>query len=223
MLSISMMVCLSPDALGQNERPFQDSIIGTLSNPKLARDLELVGDQKKMIEDLLHSFGDMQARFARDLKESLARVSVDEQKVIRVEFKKRSDVERQRIVARIKESLLPHQIERLEQLTVQRLMNESERKKKSTGLLSKTMIDYLEIRPQQEERIREKSDEIRRRAAKQIQQILTESQEEILEELTPEQKDKYQKLVGDPLPLNEFDNKPKKSQSKKTKPEKTRQ
>ena len=102
------------------------------------------------------------------------------------------------IVKQMKANLLPHQIDRVEQLSAQRMMNEG-KGRESAGLLTDQMIGYLDISKDQEQRIKDKSEELKKEVGEKIRKILEDAKQELLSELNPSQKKKYEDLLGDPL------------------------
>ena len=113
----------------------------------------------------------------------------------------------------MKDNLLPHQIDRLEQLSAQRMMTEG-KGRESAGLLSDPMINYLEIDNTQKQRIQEKSERLKKEVGEKIRKILEDARLELLAELTSKQKKKYEKLVGEPIVEESDDKKPKRKRGR---------
>jgi Spy/CpxP family protein refolding chaperone len=85
------------------------------------------------------------------------------------------------------EILLPHQAERLKQLSVQFQM------RGGSGLTSsEDVAEQLNITPEQRDKLREKARELEQELRKKLLA-------DLLKELTPEQQAKYKELVGEPF------------------------
>jgi hypothetical protein len=191
------VLVLESQTCGQDALPYSSNIMGTLSDPRVFKELEIVGEQADTIRDLQREFGEIYGKMQRELREELSETDAEDKGFVVNQFRERMEGDRLRIVDQIKNELVPSQIKRLEQFTAQRKMRENQ--KQGGGLLSPQMKTYLQIKPDQEERIRTKSEEVGQRVREQIQKIIREAQQDLLSELTPAQKSKYQELVGDPM------------------------
>ena len=190
----------------EKKNPFASNIIGTLANPKMQRELELLDEQKESIKELMDEFGQIRREVGEDMKERWEAASDEDRKELGKEYWGRIEEGRLEIVQQMKANLLPHQIDRLEQLSAQRMMGEG-KGRESAGLLTDQMIDYLDISAEQKRRIEAKSAELKKEVTKKIQQILEDAKKELLAELNADQKGKYEKLVGEPAADDDDDDK----------------
>ena len=205
--SLSLVLILSSATFSsaqEKKNPFASNIIGTLTNPKMSRELELLDEQKEKLQELLEEFGQIRRQVGEDMKERWEAANAEERKELGKEYWGRIEEGRLEIVEQLKANLLPHQIDRLEQLSAQRMMGEG-KGRESAGLLTDQMVDYLDISAEQKRRIEEKSAELKKEVTKKIQQILEDAKKELLDELSAEQKGKYEKLVGDPVAEDDDD------------------
>lgn len=196
----SAIVLVSSSLLAAQEKkiPFADNIIGTLANPKMAGELELLDEQKENIDELMKEFGQLRRDIGTDMKDQWEAAGDEERKELGKKYWRRIEDGRLEIVREMKANLLPHQIDRLEQLSAQRMMNEG-KGRESAGLLSDQMIGYLGIGEIQKQRIEDKSKKLKDEVTKKIQKILEDAKRELLAELNSEQKAKYEKLTGSPI------------------------
>lgn len=207
-LAVVFVVCSVSVSVAQDkESPFATNILGTLSNPKMAAELELLDDQKDSIKQLMNEFGQIRNEVGESMKEEWEAASDEHRKELGKEYWRRIEEGRLDIVKQIKANLLPHQIDRVEQLSAQRMMTEG-KGRESAGLLSDPMISYLEINDTQRQRIQEKSDRLKKEVGEKIRKILEDAKLELLAELTSKQKKKYEKLVGEPIVEESSDDKP---------------
>lgn len=192
------VVCVSNSNAQEKKNPFADNIIGTLANPKMAGELELLEEQQESIKELMEEFGKLRHEVGQDMKEIWEAAGDEERKEIGEEYWRRVEEGRLEIVKQMKANLLPHQIDRVEQLSAQRMITEG-KGRESAGLLSDQMINYLDIGENQKQRIQDKSSKLKKEVTEKIQKILEDAKQELLAELNADQKKKYEKLLGDPV------------------------
>jgi hypothetical protein len=199
------ILLVSTVAVAQEKKnPFASNILGTLANPRMAAELELLDEQKENLKELADDFGRLRKEIGQDMKDIWEAASDEERKEIGKEYWRRVEEGRLEIVEEMKANLLPHQIDRLEQLSAQRMLNEG-KGRESAGLLSDQMVNYLEISDTQRQRIQEKSNRLKKEVSEKIQKILEDAKQELLSELDSKQKAKYEKLIGDPLSAESSD------------------
>ena len=182
----------------EKKTPFADNIIGTLANKRMAGELELLDEQQGNIDQLMKDFGQLRREIGQDMKEQWEAADDEEKKELGKEYWRRVEEGRLDIVKEMKANLLPHQIDRLEQLSAQRMMNEG-KGRETAGLLSDPMVSYLKLSEMQKKRIEDKSKKLKKEVAEKIQQILEDAKLELLAELNTDQKAKYEKLIGEPI------------------------
>jgi len=197
-------VCLNAQ---EKANPFATNIIGTLANKQMAAELDLLDEQKENIDQLMKDFGRVRKDIGQDMKPLWDVAGEAERKELGKEYWRRIEDGRLQIVEKMRAELLPHQLDRLEQLSAQRMMGEG-KGRESAGLLSDQMIDYLNIDQAQKTRIEQRSEKLKKEVGEKIRKILEEAKEELLNELTADQKTKYEKLIGDPVAEKKETSKP---------------
>lgn len=159
-----------------------------LSNPSVQKDLELVGDQLKQVEDL-------QAEFARQMKEQIGDLtkggfSADRFEGIGELVKKLQKEQH----AKMEGLLLPHQIKRLKQVALQTHMKNAGA---AGALVSAALAEELGITEEQQERLKERSKEIEKKLAEDTAKLKEKAKEELLKELTSKQRSLLKEMTGD--------------------------
>ncbi|MBC8350415.1 MAG: hypothetical protein H8E66_00405 [Planctomycetes bacterium] len=166
-------------------------------------ELELLDDQKEEARDLVQKFNERR----RELFSGFAE-----------QFRNRdaTDEQRQALRSKVQETmqtlnketeqglsfLLPHQRERLSQLEVQFRM----RGGGGLGALgSREIGEKLGVTEEQREALRDKSLELGQEFSKKLAELRRELQDQLLAELNPDQRAKFQAMVGDPF---EFQDRP---------------
>ena len=178
--------------------PFEDKMINVLFDRKVGKELNLVEEQVVEMKTLLGQLNKARKDFGQELKQLAQSSTKEELQAVRMDLQEQFDAEKVQTMTKVREVLVPEQIERLGQITAQLMMAQSA-KKSGIGVLAPEMIKLLKIDKEQQIRIREKGDEVRKRLAEKIKRLTEEAREELMDELTAEQIDKYKKLVGDPI------------------------
>ena len=161
---------------------------GMLSNPSVQKDLELVGDQLKQVQDL-------QSEFAQQMKDQIGDISKgglnkDRLKDIPALMKQLRDQQREKMEG----MLLPHQIARLKQVALQTHMKQAGT---AGALASERVMEELGISEEQIERLKKRSKEINEQLAKDTADLKEKAKEKLLKELTADQRSKLKEMIGD--------------------------
>jgi hypothetical protein len=100
---------------------------------------------------------------------------------------------KQEQTARMKEILIPQQLERLQQISTQQFMESAGA---ANALASKHLADQLGLTKEQIERLKKRSEEINKELREKMDALKLEAREQLLNELTSEQRDKINQLLG---------------------------
>lgn len=197
---------VSVDLVGQQEassakKPFQDRLISAMFNQAVMRDLELIDDQRVELQTVLKDLRQMQGELRRELQEFQASGGdAKELESRRQAAIQKLEEKKTKSLKQIEDILLPHQMDRLRQSTVQVMMRESAKQEKVTsGLLTKPMMEYLEIDADQAKEIRKSAESLQKELVEKVEKLRAEATEKLLKNLTPEQRKKYRELIGDDL------------------------
>ena len=158
-----------------------------LSDASVQKDLELVDDQVGQLRE-------MQREFAREMKEQIGDFSKGEINPER--FKNVGELvkrirEQQKI--RMEQMLLPHQLERLKQVALQKHMEVAG----TAGALGGKIAEELGITEEQKGQLKEKEKEVQQDMAEKMAKLREEAHQELLEVLTPPQREKLKQLIGE--------------------------
>jgi transcriptional regulator with XRE-family HTH domain len=159
-----------------------------LGNPSVQKDLELVGDQLKEVQD-------MQAAFAQEMKDQIGDlskggISKDRFKDLPALMAKLKAQQREKMES----MLLPHQIDRLRQVALQTHMKQAGT---AGALASEQVAEALGISEEQIEKMKTRSKEINAKLAKDMEELKEKAKEELLGELTADQRKKLKEMTGD--------------------------
>lgn len=159
-----------------------------LNNPSVQKDLELVGDQLEKVKEL-------QSEFAQQMKDQIGDfqkggLSRDRLKGLPELMKKLREQQREQMQG----LLLPHQVERLKQVAFQTHMKQAGAE---GALTSEAVAEQLGITEEQIERLKTRSKEIKAKLAEDMAKLKEKAQQELLMELTPDQRAKIKEMTGD--------------------------
>lgn len=159
-----------------------------LSNPSVQKDIELVGDQLKKVQEL-------QSNFAQRMKDEIGDLSkgglgADRFKGI-PDLMKRLREEQQ---TEMESLLLPHQIDRLKQVALQTHMK---RAGAASALVSEALANELGITDAQKEKLKARAEEIKVKLAEEMAKLKEQAQEDLLSVLDATQRAKLKEMTGD--------------------------
>lgn len=168
--------------------PFGSDPIGMLGNSEVMDEIELVPDQRAELERLNKEFGERISEQIKGMKDGS--LSGEKARDIGEVFRKLNE-EKQ---AAVRNVLLPHQMERLQQISLQGRMKAGG----ASGLLAdKKLAEELGITEEQQKKLREKAEELSRQLREKIEALREQTREELLGELTAEQREKLKKMLGE--------------------------
>ena len=183
----------SPNGPSPGGAPDPFSLLG---DPSVQKDLELVGDQLDQVRSL-------QNDFSRQLKEKIGDLSkggINPERFQGVGDLIKASREEQKV--KMQELLLPHQIDRLKEVALQKHMNSAG----TAGALSNSAVaEALGISDEQKKRLKEKEKEIKADLAKKMEQLKEEAKTQLLQELTPAQREQLKEMTGTKYKTNPKD------------------
>lgn len=147
---------------------------------------------------------DEQIELIKELSEGQNRGPGIDREALRAEMEGLSDEERMAKIKEMRESrskeqmeqlgeiLLPHQMDRLSQISFQASTQGGTR-----SLLGGPVADKLNITDEQKEELRETAEELQKKFEEEVAKLREEMQSKLLEALTPEQQAEYKKLTGE--------------------------
>ena len=163
--------------------------LGTLMRGEVRDELGLAEDQVEQLESLQRESRDvMREMFQRGRGEG---EGFDWESVREQIQEKMKDLEKQ-----TNDILLPHQIERLEQIVLQT------RQRRGTTSALESVAEKLDISDKQLEELKAKSEEAQKAYNEKVAKARQEMQDEILSVLDSEQRAKYKEMVGESFEMN---------------------
>ncbi len=165
-----------------------------LNNAAVQKDLEILDEQREQLRQMQSEFGnELKSAIDNDMKNGgpgKARIG----ELIQEINKRKKD--------RLAEILLPHQVDRLKQISLQNSVNQAGL---GHALASKALAEELGIDKEQQEALAKKAEELAKEFEEKVAKIKADMREELMEQLKPEQREKVKALLGQKF---EFENQP---------------
>lgn len=185
--------------------------LSQISDPSVQKDLELLPDQVEQLTAI-------QKSFSQELNEQISKMTADLSDTTQIAKVGKVVKELQAAQNKKLESLLlPHQVERLKQIAIQRQMQMTGA---ASALASDQLVEALAITDEQKERLQKRSEEIKIKLEEKLEQLREDAKNELLNELTAEQREKLNQLTGEKFKTDPKDWNEKYRQMKESKKEK---
>ena len=177
---------------------FAGDSFSMLNNPSVQKDLQLVDEQMKQIKEINREFGEKIKARMDELKDD-RNGSVQSAGLGQLieELKQQQQEQIQSI-------LLPNQQQRLDQVARQMKLKHMGTAKTLTSHLAKE----LELTEEQQTRIESRSKELQQEITAKMAELKAKAKEQLLSELTRDQRKKLEELVGDEFVEKEEDSQP---------------
>lgn len=163
-----------------------------LNNSDVQSELNLVDEQVERLNDVRKEFRDQINEVTSQLRGENGNLNLTPEMIEKL--RQVTEEVREKKREEIEGLLLPEQIERLKQLALQRNMKQ---RGTANALGSEEVAEALGLDEKQIEALREKSKELAERVQKEIEAAKEKAREELLGELTDEQREKLSELLGE--------------------------
>lgn len=161
--------------------------IGMIHNSDVQKEIELDAEQLDSFKQVSSEFQKKMQEQTKDLRSG--KIDPEKMKAMSASIKALQDEQ----TARIKKILVPHQLQRLEQISTQQYLDSAGT---AAALASQKLAEQLGLTKEQIERIKERSEQVNKEMTEKIAQLKEEGREKILSELTSEQREKITQMTG---------------------------
>ena len=156
-----------------------------LNDPGIQKELELVDSQREQIQQMKLEFGkEIKSKIDEIMKSPDSDKGKIGEAMHEIEKRKKD---------RLAEILLPHQIDRLKQVSFQASVNQGGM---SQALLSKSVMEQLGIDEKQKDELAKKAEELTKEFEGKVAKLKADLRDELVNELKPEQREKMKQLMG---------------------------
>lgn len=172
----------SPDGASSFSVP---DTFNLMSDPSIQQDLALLDTQREKVWDLQAEFGGQMVEANTSLHDGTLTVE---------EYKTMLMARKVAYQSRLENLMLPHQLKRLTQISVQEHIKKSGT---ANAISSQLVADKLRITDGQKEELVRRSKEVKEKLRKEIARLRAEAKRELLSVLTTEQQEQLTELVGE--------------------------
>lgn len=163
-----------------------------LSNQNVQSELNLVDEQVEQLKDVQKRFQDRMREVTSEMRGEGGRFKFDESMIQKLKDVSAEIQEQKR--AEIEGLLLPDQIQRLKEVALQTKMK---RAGTVNALGSEEVAEALGLTEEQIEKLREKSKKLADDVRKEIEAVRERARKKLLSELTDEQQEKLEEMMGE--------------------------
>jgi len=204
-LAVTVAVAQPPQGGRQRGQFFRgfggsDNLGRLLRYEQVQKELELLDDQKKKLEDL----GNEIRTEMREFWSGAGELSQEERQAKWAEFREAMEERAKDAQQRIEKILLPHQMKRLKQIAVQTTLQS----RAVSSLTDSTLAGSLGINEAQKEKLQALREETEKKLREVPQQIIEDARKKAMEVLTPAQRIKLEELRGEPFELDRTGQRP---------------
>ena len=173
------------DRIGFGGKP---DVFSLAQNRGVQKEIELVDEQIQQIREINKDFGKrMQERIAEITS---GKMNAERSQQLRKLMREMHDEKK----AKMESVLLPHQFDRLRQISLQT----HKRRSGQAGLLGDSEVaEALGISDEQQERLKERAKELKEKLQADIKRLKKKSEEALLKELSRDQRKKLTELLGE--------------------------
>ena len=194
LMTLAASLMLTSTAMAQGFRGGGGMGMDMLRNEAVQKELDLVPDQMEK----LTAIGEKAQGMFREMFSGFRDLSAEERQAKMEEIREKMEEARENLETEIKDVLLPQQIDRLQQISLQRRM----RYMGTSGVLgSDTLAEKLGITEEQKKKLQEKQQKVQEELNKKIQKLREEAREELMQVLTPEQQKTLKEMIGEPFEM----------------------
>ncbi len=163
-----------------------------LMNEKVREELEIVDDQFEELQSMQEDMRDEMTEMFQGMRGGDGGGGRPDMEEMRTKMEERMKVYQEKLDS----ILLPHQQQRLKQLTLQ-----SQSRGRAAGALldNDELKDELGITAEQEDKMREAAEKAQEELREQILKLTREAENKIIGVLDSEQQKKYREMVGEPF------------------------
>lgn len=182
---------MMPSPMG-NGFSFGSDQFSLLGRPNVQQELNLVDEQVQRLQEVRKNFRDRMKDMTTQMRNNNGDFRLDPDMIKKLQELTKEINEQKR--DEIEGLLLPEQIERLKQIALQSTM-----KHQGTvnALSNRDVAEALGLDEEQIANLREKSKEISQRVQEEIKALREKAREDLLDELTDEQREKLSDLMGE--------------------------
>lgn len=193
-------LCMNTVAVAQRGGGGGGDKMRFLGNPEVQKEIELLDEQKSDIEEFQSEARDVYRGAFSGMREKMEGLSGEEREALMSEIRDDINEKMEGINKKIEDVLVPHQVERLEQIVLQSQM----RRGGTASLVDNDAFrKKVNLTDEEVEKLKKKQEEVSKKVEEKIKKIREEAQDEILSVLPSEKQEKIKSMIGDTFEMQE--------------------
>ncbi len=196
--AIAAMACLlnlneASAQRGGGDSP-EASKLQLLRNGDVQEEIGLLEDQKEGLRDFESKIRDKMRSVWSGAREEMAGKSREEREEFMMTMRERMTEEMKEVASDLEDILLPHQMERLDQLAMQSII---QRRGVAGAAESGALKELLGLSDAEAKKLKEKEEEVKKELAEKIKKLRAKAQDDILSVLPSAKQQKFKEMIGD--------------------------
>ncbi len=171
-----------------------------LGNPEVQSELELLDEQKTDIESIQSEARNLYRNAFSGMREKMEGLDASEREALMNEIRGNIETEMEGISKKVEDVLVPHQVERLEQIVLQ---SQIRRGGTSSLMDNEAFRKKVGLTEDEAKKLKEKEEQVRKDIEEKIKKIREDAQDEILSVLPAAKKEKIKELIGETFEMPE--------------------
>lgn len=176
-----------------------NSKLQLLGNSMVQEELGLVDDQKDGLKEVESMTRDIMREVFSGMREKFQNLSREERDEMTEQLREQIREKMEDVTDRLDEVLLPHQLERLDQLALQNVIRQRGLGRAVEG---GELQELLGLDKSDAEKLKEKEEEVKKELAEKIKKLRSEAQDEILSVLPADKQTKVKEMLGEPFDIS---------------------
>ncbi|QEG22313.1 hypothetical protein [Mariniblastus fucicola] len=165
-----------------------------LGNPDVQKELDLVDEQIEDLDEINSEARDVMRNAFAGMREKFQDLSREERDEMMTEMREKIAEDMKGVDDKIGDILLPHQLERLDQIALQGQMR---RGGTAAALKSDAMREKLGLTEEEAEKLQAKEEEVKKELEEQIKKLREEATDKILSVLPAAKQESIKALIGE--------------------------
>ncbi len=182
--------------MGNSSSMAAPSVFSLAQNRGVQKEIELVEEQLDQLKAINKEFSARIQEQMESIQDNKGNFDIANAKKLADLIKNLSEEKN----AKMEEVFLPHQLERLKQISRQTQMKN---RGDEAVFSNQEVIDALDLTEEQQEKLAEKAKELKKEMEEKVKELKMKARDELLEELTRKQRETLKSMLG-----NDFDVKP---------------
>jgi Spy/CpxP family protein refolding chaperone len=174
-------------------------VVGLVMREDVQQELQLVDEQQEKVNAVSEETRNRIQEEFRDVFSQMQDLDEEERQERLDEIRQRIEKINSDMEKRLKKVLMPHQFDRLKQISLQTRIQQMGAEALTSGELAET----LGLTDAQREKLERRQAEVQEELQEKMRQLRLEARDKILAVLTPEQRAKVESLMGDQFDLAE--------------------